>query len=55
MSEVLARIQALASRGEVRVSAHAYDELADDAILFGDVLASLDAAIAIEDYPEFTK
>jgi hypothetical protein len=55
MSEVLARIQALASRGEVRVSAHAYDELADDAILFGDVLAGLDAAIAIEDYPDFAK
>jgi hypothetical protein len=44
-----------ASRGEIQVSAHAYDELADDGILFAEVLAGLPTATAIEDYPEFAK
>jgi hypothetical protein len=55
MSEILTRVQALASRGEILVSAHAYDELAEDGILFAEVLAGLGDAIAVEDYPEFAK
>ena len=48
----LARIQALAARGEVRISDHGYDELAEDDILATDVLAGIAAAILVEDYPE---
>jgi hypothetical protein len=55
MSQVLARVRALASRGEIRVSAHAYDELADDGILFAEVLAGLPTAVMVEDYPDFAK
>ncbi|MCR4339807.1 MAG: DUF4258 domain-containing protein [Gemmatimonadaceae bacterium] len=55
MSATLVRIQSLAARGELRVSAHGYDELADDDILAGEAIAGLPAAIVIEDYPTFPK
>ena len=50
MSETLAAVQALATRGEIRISDHGYDELADDGIFAGDVLARLAAAVVVEDY-----
>lgn len=55
MSETLARVQALAARDELRVSAHGYDELAADGILFVDILAGLTNAVLVEVYPEFGK
>jgi Domain of unknown function (DUF4258) len=50
MSETLAAVQALVARGEVRISDHGYDELADDGILAGDVFAGLGATVVVEDY-----
>jgi hypothetical protein len=55
MSTTLARVQALAARGEVRVSAHGYDELAADGLLAGDVIGGLSEAIVVEDYPSYPK
>ena len=55
MSETLERIKALVAEGDVRISEHGYDELAEDEILVEDVLAGAREAIAIEDYPEFEK
>jgi hypothetical protein len=52
MSETLAAVQALVARGEVRISDHGYDELADDGIFAGDVLTGLAAAVVVEDYPD---
>jgi hypothetical protein len=50
MSDTLAAVQALVARGEVRISDHGYDELADDGISAGEVLAGLGAAVVVEDY-----
>ena len=55
MSTTLTRIQALATRGELRISAHGYDELASDNILAGEVIAGLPRALVVEDYPTFPK
>ncbi|MFL5059987.1 MAG: DUF4258 domain-containing protein [Xanthobacteraceae bacterium] len=51
MSDTLARVQALAKQGEVRISLHGYDELSADDIYFSDVLGGLAAAAVVEDYP----
>ncbi|MGH6919528.1 MAG: DUF4258 domain-containing protein [Geminicoccaceae bacterium] len=50
MSETLAAVQALVARGEVRISDHGYDELADDGISAGEVVPGLEGAVVVEDY-----
>jgi hypothetical protein len=55
LSETLEAIKALVREGDVRISEHGYDELADDEIPVEDVLAGVDEAIVVEDYPEFEK
>ena len=51
MSETLRRIVDLVRAGEVRISAHGYDEIAEDGLLAGEVIDGIEAAIVIEDYP----
>jgi hypothetical protein len=55
MSATLARIQALAASGELRISTHGYDELAADGLLATEVIAGLGGAIVLEDYPSYPK
>lgn len=55
MNDTLARIQSLAVRGQLRISAHGYDELAADELFAGDVVAGLADAIVVEDYPDYPK
>lgn len=55
MSETFTRIKSLVEIGEIRVSAHGYDELANDAILVRDLLAAIDTALIVEDYPDYHK
>ena len=43
------------SAGEVRISDHGYDELAEDKIRVRDVLDGLADAKVVEDYPGFGK
>jgi Domain of unknown function (DUF4258) len=52
MSQILSRVQVLVDRGQVRISAHGYDELAADDIFIGDVIAGVAAAMVVEDYPD---
>ena len=54
-SETFERIRALVDRREVRVSDHGYDELAADGILVREVLAGVEKAQVLEDYPEYPK
>ena len=55
MSETFQKILNLVEQNRIQVSAHGYDELADDNILLRDVLASISDAISIEDYPDYPK
>jgi len=55
MSQTFEQIRQLVARNEVRISAHGYDELADENILVRDVIAGLESAVIVEDYPEYHK
>jgi hypothetical protein len=55
VSNTLQQVAALVAKGDVRVSDHGYDELAADGILVRDLIAAVQAAQVVEDYPDFRK
>lgn len=55
MSSTLDAIRVLVAAGDVRISEHGYDELANDGILVKDLLSGVSDAAVIEDYPVFPK
>jgi hypothetical protein len=55
VNETLMRILKLIKQNRVQVSAHGYDELVDDGILARDVIAGVQDAILVEDYPDYPK
>lgn len=55
MSEILDKVRILVRRGEFRVSLHGSRELDADAILLSSVLAGIEGATLVEEYPEGRK
>jgi hypothetical protein len=55
MSDTFRRITDLVRRGEVRISSHGYDEMADDGILASEALDGVGEAFVVEDYPAYPK
>jgi hypothetical protein len=55
MSVTLQNVIQLVNEGEVRISAHGYDELAADNILVRDIIDDVATAVLIEDYPDYHK
>lgn len=55
MSEIFAQIATLVAHGQVLISAHGYDELAEDDILATDIIEGVSAGILLEEYPGYAK
>jgi hypothetical protein len=55
MGQLFDQILRLVTNGQVLISAHGYDELAQDNILVRDVLAGIGKAILVEEYPDYAK
>jgi hypothetical protein len=55
MSGTLEAVKKLAAAGELRISEHGYDELAEDEIAIRDIVHGVPGAVVVEDYPDFPK
>ena len=55
MSKTLEQVRALVADGEVQVSVHGYEELAEDGLRVRDVVNGLATAALVEDYPDYAK
>jgi hypothetical protein len=55
MSQLFLHIVELVNHGEVKISAHGYDELSEDDIKVAEVVAGLQDAVIIEEYPDYQK
>jgi hypothetical protein len=55
MSETFRRIVDLVHSGQVRISSHGYDEMAEDGLLAAEVIDGIGRAVVVEDYPAYPK
>jgi Domain of unknown function (DUF4258) len=55
VSATLEKIQHLVARGEILVSEHGYDELAQDGIIANEVISGVSDGQLVEDYPDYAK
>ena len=55
MSTFVDQVRALARVGDVRISEHGYDELAEDGLTAREALGGVAEAVAVEEYPNYPK
>ena len=55
MSETFKKIIELIEKGEVIISNHGYDELAEEGLMVKEIIASVMDGKIVEDYPEYPK
>jgi hypothetical protein len=55
VSVTFERIRYLVAQGEIRISEHGYDELAQDGILAREVISGVEYGQVVEDYPGYPK
>jgi len=55
MSALWRKLTDLITAGDVRISEHGYDALADDGLTIAGVLSGVPRAVVLEEYPDYPK
>lgn len=55
MSGTFQSIRRLVGSGDVRISEHGYDELAQDGLTAREIIEGVENSVLVEDYPDFPK
>lgn len=55
MSDFIDRVRDLLRTGDVRISEHGYDELAEDGLTAREVIAGVKEAVVVEEYLNYAK
>jgi hypothetical protein len=55
VSDTLEKVILLIQMGDVKISEHGYDELADENIQVREIVAHSAGAVVVEDYPDYAK
>jgi hypothetical protein len=55
MSDTYKQIATLVKKGNILISNHGYDEMANDGILARDIIFDIENAVLVEDYPDYIK
>ncbi len=55
MSKTFNKVIELIDKGDVRISNHGYDELAEDGLLVKDVMIGIKDGLVVEEYPDYPK
>jgi hypothetical protein len=55
VSEAFKKVVELIEKGEIKISNHGYDEIAEDGILVKDVMVGVKEGKIVEDYPNYPK
>ncbi len=55
MSELVERVRTLIGAGDIRISEHGFDELAEDGLTAREVLGGIPILVVILEYPDYPK
>jgi hypothetical protein len=55
LSDFIERVRDLLRAGDVRISEHGYDELAEDGLTAREVVGSIQEAVVVEEYLNYAK
>lgn len=55
MSDFIEKVHALILSGDILISEHGYDEIAQDGLTAREVLGGISNAVVVEEYPNYPK
>jgi hypothetical protein len=55
LSDFIEKLKALIRAGDILISEHGYDELAEDGLTAKELISGVQEAVVVEEYPDYPK